>query len=451
MTPTDVLPVALAAILGTAFGILIVSFLSVHPTRMSGFLLAATTAAFAIVALVAFGAAGLAQWAALAAALVTAVLGYAWMTRRVLSREDSRPVPALIRRRGDPGVGHTAIVYFTHGEPETYDPIGWLNQFREFDGQKIRFIPTLVRPLFLFALRQHYLVVGKSDHRRGHQEMVKSLERTFREQGDLTTRLYLCFLDDNPRPDAAFIQALNDGASRVVVAEVFVSISNHTEEGRHLIEAVDMEGIPVEVRFAGPLWDSATLHGMFVQRAAHHLEGLSKREVGVLLVGHGQPDEWDAMWPTETQHEVAFRQSIMRRLEEDGYPPENLGLAWMDFKSPKPAALVEELVSRGVKRILYFAAAISADSMHSQYDIPMLVRRAKVPAGVTFENLGAWNDDPPVIRAIREIIDDQLAMMQPALAGTLDTPPAPTPSGDLPAGSPAAAVPEPEPAGVLAR
>ena len=27
----------------------------------------------------------------------------------------------------------TAVIYFTHGEPETYDPIGWLNQFREFD------------------------------------------------------------------------------------------------------------------------------------------------------------------------------------------------------------------------------------------------------------------------------------------------------------------------------
>jgi hypothetical protein len=55
--------------------------------------------------------------------------------------------------------------------------------------------------------------------------------------------------------------------------------------------------------------------------------------------------------------------------------------------------------------VLYFSAAISADSIHSQYDVPALVAQARVPDGFPLTNLGAWNDDPIVIRAIKEKID----------------------------------------------
>jgi hypothetical protein len=75
----------------------------------------------------------------------------------------------------------------------------------------------------------------------------------------------------------------------------------------------------------------------------------------------------------------------------------------MEFKEPKPAEKVGELANNGVDTVLYFAAAISADSLHSQYDIPALVGKAKVPPGVSVVNLGAWNDHPRAIQAIKEL------------------------------------------------
>ena len=110
-------------------------------------------------------------------------------------------------------------------------------------------------------------------------------------------------------------------------------------------------------------------------------------------------------WPTETEHEIEFRKRILKRFEEDGFPRENLSLAWMEFKEPKPAPKVEEFVGRGLEKIFYFSAAISADSMHSQYDVPHLVSQARIPKDFPVINLGAWNDDPLVIRAIKEKID----------------------------------------------
>jgi protoheme ferro-lyase len=309
-------------------------------------------------------------------------------------------------------LGHTAVVYFTHGEPETYDPIGWINQFNEFDEQGIPFVPLVARPYFLHRLRKGYLRVGRSNHRKMHQRMLKSLETAFRAAGDETTRFYLSFLDDEPRPDAAVIQALNDGASRIVVSEVFLTISNHTAEGEELIRDLDVETYGVPIKYTGPLYDSETLQSMFVHRANQHLGATDKSQVGILLVGHGQPDEWDVEWGTETEQEIGFRQDVLKRLEADGFKKENLSLAWMEFKEPKPATKVEEFLRNGVEKVLFFSAAISADAMHSQYDVPELVSEANVPAGFPLINLGAWNDDPIVIQAIKEKIDAQIEKVQ---------------------------------------
>jgi len=344
--------------------------------------------------------------------LVGFVAGFGWMTKRLLARDDPRPVPEMTRQKGDPGLGHTAVIYFTHGEPETYDPIGWINQFNEFDEQKIPFVPLLARPFFIFSLRKSYLRVGRSEHRRTHIRMIKALEGEFREAGDHTTRFYLSFLDDNPRPDAAVIQALNEGASRLVVAEVFVSDSNHTLEGKHLIGKVGVEEFGIPVIYTGPMYDSGTMHNLFVERVKAHMNGTDKSSVGILLVGHGQPDEWDREFATETEHELLFRNRILDLFEQAGFQRKNLSLAWMEFKEPKPAPKVEEFLVNGVEEIYYFSAAISADALHSQYDVPLLISKARNPRNIPTVNLGAWNDDPIAVQAIKEKVQAAMAKLK---------------------------------------
>ena len=379
-------------------------YLTVHPLQMSFYIFIATVAMSALVWVLASLFRGKKRLLAVGLSLLFFSAGYGLRTQQVFSQEDSRPVPKLTRLKGNPGDGHTAVIYVTHGEPETFNPIGWLNQFREFDQQGIAFVPWVARPMFIFQLRQAYLQVGQSRHRQMHIQMVKQLAGAFRAEGDTSTKFYLSFLDDEPRPDAALIQALNDGASRIVVAEVFVSISNHTAEGEKLIKEVHAEELGVPVVFTSPLWDSIPLQQSFVVKLDAALDGTDKAKVGVILVGHSQPAEWDREFPTATEHELRFREEILKRLEADGYRMENMGLAWMEFKEPQPAEKVEALIMNGVEKIFYFPAAISADSIHSQYDIPELIGEAKVPAGFPLVNLGAWNDHPLVIQAIKEKI-----------------------------------------------
>ncbi len=396
----------LLALLAFAFGVLVVEYMTSHPLRMNLFLFLSATVGFILVVfvVVSFGSQRLLPLA-LGIILVAFLAGYLLRTNLLLAREDGRPVPELTREKGEPGDGHTAIVYFTHGEPETYDPIGWINQFNEFDEQGIAFVPTIARPFFIHKLRNAYLKVGSSHHRQMHMQMLQNLEDAYRQEGDETTKFYISFLDDNPRPDAAAIQALNDGASHIIVSEVFLTISNHTAEGEELIESLNVEEYGATLQFTGPLYDSETLRRMFVQRTKGHIGNTDVSKVGVLLVGHGQPDEWDVEWATETEQEIGFRKAVLTEFERAGFRPENLSLAWMEFKEPKPAPKVEEFVAQGVEKIVYFSAAISADSIHSQYDVPKLVHEADVSEDVPILNLGAWNNDPIVIQAIKEKID----------------------------------------------
>jgi protoheme ferro-lyase len=403
----DVVSLIIPAAFAFLAGILLLGYLVVHPLRMSMYLVMACVMGFStnVAVVVLFWGDWTGAMVAVGLGVVAFLGGYVVMAARVLAADEKRVLPPITRSKGDPGLGHTAVVYFTHGESPTYTPINWIKQFREFDEQKIPFMPWLLRPLFLYNLRKRYLRVGKSDHYMLHALRLREIEQEYRRRGDESTRLYLSFLDYNPRPDMAVIQALNEGASRIVLAEIFVTQSNHTKEGEKMVEALRPEEYGATIAFTKPLWDSETMHRMFVERAEAALSGASKEKVGILLVGHGQPDEWDREFATETQQEKAFKEAIMRVFIEAGYKAENMGVAWMEFKEPKPAPKVMELVANGVERILFYSACISADAIHSQCDVPDLVLAANVPPGVSLINMGAWDNNPLTIKAIMDRID----------------------------------------------
>jgi sirohydrochlorin ferrochelatase len=401
---------ALLAFLG---GVFLLAYWVALPNRMSLYLV------LLVVVLLAWG---LVTWQAIpkkklvgAAGLLVVMFlsGYLISTRVYLSRSEPGDLPEVTRSIQDPGDGHTAILYYTHGEPPAYSPWPWIETFHELDADKASFIPWPFRPYFLSRVRQFYLESGGSAHNKVHQIMLHSLIQAMPEALGQGVRFYQAFLDSPPRPDEATIQAINEGASKLIVVPVFLTDSSHTIGGREQVESVEAEKYGVDICFAKPLWDTESLQQMFVARADAHLNGVEKSKVGILLVGHGQPEDWDAIYPTQTEQENLFRQQVRERLIQAGYEADQIVLAWMEFKQPDVVEGVKELLAQDVEMILYFSASISADAIHSDIQVPKEVAHAGAPPQVKLVNMGAWGNSPYVIEAIRQ----RILECDPALAG----------------------------------
>lgn len=219
------------------------------------------------------------------------------------------------------------------------------------------------------------------------------------------TKFYLAFLDSNPRPDEMTIKAINDGASTIIVLPVFVTESTHTVAGQQMVASVQPEKFNVNVCYAKPLWDSDALQRVFVERADELANGLDKAKVGILLVGHGQPSEWEKIYPAQNQQEDHYREAIRSKLVADGFDSENIALGWMEFQNPTITDSVKELAGRGMEKILVFSVSLSARSIHSEIEVPAAVEEAKLPDSVAIEYVGQYGDHPLAIEALKEKIE----------------------------------------------
>jgi protoheme ferro-lyase len=408
-----IIPWLVLTLLAFLGGIFLMAYLVALPTQMSLYLtlLVLSILVWGLVAWTYLPRRKLAGAAGLLVVLFIA--GYLTSTWVYLSRSEPGSLPEITRSPQDPGKGHTAILYYTHGEPPAYSPWPWIETFHELDADQASFVPWPFRPYFLSGVRQFYLESGGSAHNKVHQVMLHSLIQSMPEALRQGARFYQAFLDSPPRPDEATIQAVNEGASKLIVMPVFLTDSSHTIGGREQIEAVGAEKYGVNLCFAKPLWNTESLQQMFVARANAHLNGVEKSKVGILLVGHGQPDDWDAIYPTQTEQENLFRQQVRERLIRDGYQADQIILAWMEFKRPNVVEGVKELLAQNVEMVMYFSASISADAIHSDIQVPKEVARAGAPPQVKLVNMGAWGNSTYVIEAIRQ----RILECDPTLAG----------------------------------
>lgn len=337
------------------------------------------------------------------------ILGYLGGTVLFLQPISHKQLPPLEVPAHSEGEGFTAVIYFTHGEPPTYEKAipAWKHTIQEFDRTGTPFIPYPLRPFFFNAVRAEFLEAGGSHHNAIHNRMMMKLENMMQAtHPDL--RFYISFIDDHPHPNEAAWQAVKDGAKKIVLTHVFLTESSHTLEGEEMIDELKLEEQGIEVCTTYPLWNSENLIEMFLAQAEQARRDLVPAQVGILLVAHGQPPEWDETYPKQTKQETDFRLAIRDRLVRAGYPTKNISLAWMESREPTPQQGLRDLLQQKVRLILVFSSSISAEGIHSTYEIPHMLSEVPLPKGVRLLNLGAWNDHPLVLQAIAERIESCL-------------------------------------------
>jgi len=335
--------------------------------------------------------------------LVGFAVGYGIANGIFLAQEEERELTKLVRTDG--GDGHLAVLYFTHGEPPGYGAQPWIDTIAELDHDDVPFVPWPVRPFFFNALRHKYFEAGGSAHNKLHETFIDNLRYAMPEETNEGARFYLAFLDSNPRPDEMAIRAINDGASRIIILPIFVTESTHTIAGTEMIASVEPEKYGIQTCYTGALWDSDSLQNVFVEHANDMLNGLEKSSVGILLVGHGQPTEWEEIYPAQNLQESQYREAIRAKLIADGFSPDKVILTWMSFQEPDVTASARTLAGYGVEKILVLYVSISASSIHSVVDVPRAVREANLSEDIAVEYVEHYAAHPLAIQAMKEKIE----------------------------------------------
>lgn len=392
----------LMVLLASLAGYLLVQYM-VQPPAQMGLYAVLLAAALAGLVFVLFRYYKGREWIpALLVAFLALIGGYLLSNAVFLSQEEVRQFPGLTRSDG--GDGHTAVIYFTHGEPPGYSALPWIETIREFDRDKAAFVPWPFRPFFFNQLRAEYLQAGGSAHNKLHRSFFDNLRRSMPEAEKDGTRFYLAFLDNDPRPDEVAIQAINEGASRIVVLPVFVTESTHTLAGQEMVNSVLPQDQAIQVCYTGALWNSEALQRVFVERAREMTGPMDKSRVGILLLGHGQPAAWEDLYPAQNEQETKYRQAIQEKLVQAGYSADHIALGWMEFQEPTITETVSDLAKRGVDKILVFSVSLSADSIHSDIEVPAAVEQARLSESIQVEYVGQYSDHPLAIQAMREKI-----------------------------------------------
>lgn len=392
-----------AAVFSFFCGFAAVRYLIAAPIDMTGYASAALLCFFLSTVLLLRLKKASRRPACLGLMLVCGVAGYLIACAAYLQapEQDKKPTLAPLQPSSP---GHTAIIYFTHGEPRAYEGSfeAWKQAIHEMDETGVPFVPWPFRPFFFKKVRDEYFEVGGSFHNLIHTRTMERIEAEFRKRGNPNARCYIAYSDDSPHADAAAARAIHEGADRIILLNVWLTDSDHSESGRKEIEALQPEKHGVKLCVTDTLWNSPRLMRMIVERALKAAGDMNTSDIGVLLVAHGQPASWDAIFKKQPEQENSFRLATKKLLAAEGFKDGNIALAYMEFKQPDIKTAVQGLLGGGVKKILVSPVNISAESIHSEHEIPSMVDRAGVPPSIPVVHLGAWNDDQVLIDDLLE-------------------------------------------------
>jgi protoheme ferro-lyase len=317
-------------------------------------------------------------------------------TPRVAPRESTAP------RR-------LCIVYFTHGEPETYQPEPWVRMLHELDATVPGFPPKPVWPFILAGVKRSFRAVGTSPHGRIHSETMAAVRRAV-DRPDVEWRL--AFLDAEPSLWDAMAGAARDGATGVVLLTVFLTESDHTAAADDLDGAMGLSEAGIRVVRTPVLWDDPRLARMVAQKVERAAADRDRSTVGVLLVGHGQPEQWDRTHPTETEQEIAFRAAVRDILVAEGFRADLVSDGWMSFRRPRVPERVRELADAGATCVIGVPVTISADSLHSLHDTPELMRRGARRSALEVIDVGGWNTEDLLVGLLADRSREALAQLE---------------------------------------
>lgn len=333
---------------------------------------------------------------------VAAAVGGFALGGALLAQAGAETPPARLPDPVPPAAPGIAVLLLCEAEPAEYAPADVAGELRRLADSGVDLPPETMRPFIFASEKARYRSLGHSPERESCRRLAASLaERLDRPR---FTGVSLAWSDRPPLLDDAVAAAVGEGRREIVVCALTVGDDLELTRARHRADALHAGSAGVTLRYTRPLWSSVALAEHIAGRVRTACDAALPGEVGVALVGHGQPAELQERDPLRTEQETYFHQRIRSLLVEHGFDEARVRLGWAQWQEPAVTEVVRHLAALGCPRVLVVPASMPGESLMTLLDIPEAVTQARVERASDVVVLPAWGDDPVVADALAESV-----------------------------------------------
>lgn len=304
-----------------------------------------------------------------------------------------------------PGIGadnrRIAVVMLAEGEPDSYDPSVVTAGFLDLEETGVPVPIEAARTLLYFSEKSRYTSVGAASGRTSATSVADKLSLLLTPEIP-NIDVHVAWLDPPDRLDSVMAEAVVEGYRRIAVVPFGIADSMHLDRAKVSVDALAPNAGGVRVAYAAPLWGNSIIARAVADQVLASVPAMDRATTGVVLVGHGQPWQWDRTHPAGSEQETYFAQRVRALLLEEGFGPGMVRLGWLDWQDQGVSEAVRHLVAFGCQRVIVVPAAMPFETLGTLIDLRGAAEEATLGTKVTLEVLPTWGDQPSVISALAD-------------------------------------------------
>ncbi len=283
---------------------------------------------------------------------------------------------------------YTAVIQLAPGEPPEYTVTSAARRLELADDPKDA-PPILLRPFYMRDLKGKYTAIGSSPYRDYYIQLAQKVQARL----DSRHRVQAAFYNDEPTLAQAVTRAVEAGARQIIVMHARVTNPPDPVLAGDLLEGLSPEAYGVQIKYAGPLWDSNLLAQIYVRRVLEALPQVNTdfADTGLLLVGRGHMPEAESSIERQKQEED-FQGRVRQALLKIGFDETRVAIGWLRQR-PTTTEVLHALIEAGCKTVYWLPASFPADGINTLYDIPAQINTLARQKKIKLIPLGAWNAD----------------------------------------------------------
>ncbi len=285
-------------------------------------------------------------------------------------------------------------------EPPAYDLRATAGMLQSLTDEGVIELSVGGLPFLFFAHKARYRSVD--DTSPSQEQLAELAERLTASLSDLGVPVDWASCSGATRLGTRVASAAARGHRTIVIAEVSVARSGHAEAARTEVDALRPESHGLTVLDA----DSALLSDRVCEMVASRIlaDAVDPASAGVVLVGHGQPEERARRTPWFEESETVFLSRIRVLLTERGIANDRVRIAWSEWMEPDITSQVRHLAAQGCSTVIVTPAAFPLDTLATRIDIGMAARQARVDDTAHVVVQTAWGPDPELVAELDSLV-----------------------------------------------